>query len=309
MALLSDSMGNQREQATGLFARFALPARARRATRILSYAIAAVLVGVVILVGVGTVPTLFGYHTYVVTSGSMEPVLKTGSVAVAAPANPLTLKVGDIIAYLPSAGSTHVLHRIVRIDEANGQRQFITQGDHNAAPDPTPVTLSNDGDRIVYSVPYAGYIVAFAQGWDGRFLLMGVPALLLAFILGRDARRPSPDSRARAGIEPERAYVPASPLVSETAPQAYVARAARPPVPAPPIAVAPPPPTSPQPVTRARPPLRLVPVGPAAIARLQHDARPLVTPLTFAANRQPPFTSELPVFRRVQAVPPTRRAA
>src|SRR4030067_2187329 len=54
----------------------------RRAGTLFSYALFAGLVGVLLLVATATVPVLFGYHTYVVNGGSMEPSLGAGSGAV-----------------------------------------------------------------------------------------------------------------------------------------------------------------------------------------------------------------------------------
>jgi signal peptidase len=273
MTALRTSASTQPEQARGLFGLpVALSKIARAAARVLSYVIGAVLVCFVLLVAVAAVPTLFGYHTYVVRGGSMEPALRTGSVAVTSPIKPIGLKVGDIIAYHPSTGSSHVLHRIIKIEEVNGERRYITQGDQNVAPDPNPVTLEGEGDRVVYSVPYAGYVVAFAQGWGGRFLLIGAPAILLAFMMGRDARRqPAGPAEAEVNHPPgEQATAPAS-----TGPLAMV-RAPRP--------------------SLEEQAFQLGP-GRAPPAAFPPD------------GRRSTFTNELPVFRRVPTTPEERCAA
>ena len=218
MLFLSNLIGGQPEQAIGLFGLpLALPKAVRSAAGLLSCVVGALLAGVVLLVAVATVPTLFGYHTYVVSSGSMEPALRTGSIAVTSPSKPIGLKVGDIIAYDVASRDRPVLHRIVKIDEVAGERRFMTQGDSNAAPDTTPVTLEGAGDRVVYSVPYAGYVIGFAQGWGGRLVLIGVPAVLLAFIMGRDARRkPSPRADLKAQVERLRLQGMPAPLSAST---------------------------------------------------------------------------------------------
>ena len=53
-----------------------------RGTRVIYYGAIVAMVGVLALVGAATLPTLFGYHTYAVNGGSMEPTLKKGSAAV-----------------------------------------------------------------------------------------------------------------------------------------------------------------------------------------------------------------------------------
>ena len=65
-------------------------------------------------------PFLFGYASYVIVSGSMEPELQVGDVILIKKVNSIDeLKVGDTITYLGKedtfAGKT-VTHRIVRIE-------------------------------------------------------------------------------------------------------------------------------------------------------------------------------------------------
>lgn len=280
MSVLTNVIGRQPGPVSGRFGlSLAVPKAARSALGLLSYIVGAVLAGVVLLVAVATVPTLFGYHTYVVSSGSMEPALRTGSIAVTSPSKPIGLKVGDIIAYDPASASTRVLHRIVKIEEVDGERRFITQGDSNAAPDPTPVTLDGAGDRVVYSVPYAGYVVGFAQGWGGRFLLIGVPAVLLAFIMGRDARR-QPAQRAEPDAE---VRYPSAITASPGAPTG--------------------PTTSPEHTLRFGPAPR-----PVVIAQPRDFDPHRVPPLTFGRG-QKAFADELPVFRPVRLTAEERHAA
>lgn len=163
----------------------------RQAMRLAMLALLATAAAVLALVAIATVPVLFGYHTYILEGASMEPTLKLGSVAVAKPVAVNALEVGDIVAYRARTETTPVLHRIVEVTEVDGRRAFITQGDRNNAPDADPVILVGEGDRVVYSVPYAGYILNFAQSWPGRGLLLGAPALALIVRAWRERRKPS----------------------------------------------------------------------------------------------------------------------
>jgi len=172
-------------------------------------ALLALTASALLLVATATVPTLFGYKTYVVRGGSMEPTLSDGTVAVTHPTSVRALDEGDVIAFRLRDGSPAVLHRIVSIDEqAGGARLFTTQGDSNAGADATPVALAGHGDKMVYSVPYAGHILQFAEGALGRFTLIGLPLLLLGVGFVRDRRA----GRTRAGPEgsPARGIVTAS---------------------------------------------------------------------------------------------------
>ena len=210
----------------GLAGPASAPVRSRPVQRLAllaSYGVLAVLVGVLLLVATATVPVLFGYHSYTIEGGSMAPSLKAGSVAVVAPTSPRALRVGDIIAWRSSARSAPVLHRIVAVTYEDGEPRFVTQGDQNRTPDATPVALAGPGDRVVYSVPYAGYILDFAARMPGRVALIEVPLALLAAFTLREGR-PSAEPRGRpevqtgaAGRQPASPPVAISPMMAAAA--------------------------------------------------------------------------------------------
>lgn len=173
----------------GAMSALARSATSRRGVRLLSYAVLGALIGVGLLIAVATVPTLFGYHTYIVYGGSMGKDLPQGSVAVSKPTSAQELSIGDVIARRASPDSTPVLHRIVDITVVDGQRLFVTQGDANRTPDPEPLALEGAGDRVVYSVPYAGYVLHYVGSGLGRLLLIGAPLAILAVSFGRERWR------------------------------------------------------------------------------------------------------------------------
>lgn len=168
----------------------ARPAALRRAPRLLSYLLLGTLTGVALLVAAATLPVVFGYHAYIVYGGSMAPSIRAGSVAVSKPSSPQQLEVGHVIARRPSPDDSPVLHRIVDITTVDGQRYFVTQGDKNNAPDPDPVTFEGPGDKVVYSVPYAGYILHYGGSGLGRLLLIAAPLATLAVMVLHDTWRP-----------------------------------------------------------------------------------------------------------------------
>ena len=187
--------------------------------RYVSYLAFALLAGVLLLVAVATVPVLFGYHTYVIDGGSMEPTLSNGSVAITHPTSPRAIGVGDVIAYRSTPNSAPVLHRVTAVEEDDeGNRLFTTQGDANGTADPIPVPLAGNGDRMVYSVPYAGYILGFAGGTTGRMAFIGVPFFLLAAGFAWEKLRDAVPRR-RSGVneqERQKALAMLAPLPIET---------------------------------------------------------------------------------------------
>jgi len=56
-----------------------------------------------------------------------------GDILFIIKANPEKLKVGDIIAFNAGTTGTPVIHRIIKIQEKNGEKIFTTMGDNNGA--------------------------------------------------------------------------------------------------------------------------------------------------------------------------------
>lgn len=85
-----------------------------------------------------------------VATGSMEPNINIGDVAVVLQYDSDKLETGDIVQY--KGDNCTVIHRIV---EKNGDI-FITKGDANNAPDLMPVEKSQILGKVVFTVPKAG---------------------------------------------------------------------------------------------------------------------------------------------------------
>ncbi len=145
-----------------------------------AYLVAAL--AIIVLLVVPSILAFFGYRAYVIYGGSMGSALRTGSIGITRKIEPDAIKVGDIVAIKRSANASPILHRVIGIDTSDGTRKFITRGDANKEPD-SPVALYGPGDRIVFSIPWAGYLVHFARGPVGRTLLLFIPAALLAGIV------------------------------------------------------------------------------------------------------------------------------
>ena len=133
----------------------------------------------------GGPPGLFGYQMYIVQGGSMSPAFDAGSLAFLRPAEPQNLAAGDIITYRPaSGGNTLTTHRIMEVNREGGQLSFTTRGDANLVNDPLPVYAENVVGQVVYTVPYAGFVMNYGQTQMGIITLVFIPgALIIAFEL------------------------------------------------------------------------------------------------------------------------------
>jgi signal peptidase len=142
-------------------------------------------------------PSLLGYHRYVIVSGSMEPTIPTGSVVYDKDIPVADLVVGDVITFVPPpefAITSPVTHRIFEIaeapdaqkDEAAAGRTFRTKGDANEDPDPWKMVLQHPTqDRVEQHLPYVGYVYLWLSKRWVQLLVIGLPALLIAIIICR----------------------------------------------------------------------------------------------------------------------------
>jgi signal peptidase len=134
----------------------------------LAVAIASVVLAAVVA-SVGA--RLFGYSPYVMYGGSMGSAVPMGSVTFIENVGAESLKVGNVIVFRPpSTGKSRqsVMHRIVSIEDVDGQRVVKTKGDANESPDPWQLRLTGEGGRLAFVVPYLGYVLWFFQtriGW------------------------------------------------------------------------------------------------------------------------------------------------
>jgi signal peptidase len=127
------------------------------------------------LVGSAALVYLFHPRFDTVLTGSMRPGIQPGDVVVVRPVPTDELKVGDVIAYLPPAHTTPVLHRIVSIDPSG----LATKGDANNVADPWGKVGTDSATtlRLVWVIPKVG-LIAHNRGT----VLIGAGALLIAAI-------------------------------------------------------------------------------------------------------------------------------
>ena len=140
---------------------------------------------------------------------SMLPTLHTGELVFLAPANPATLKKGEIIAVrVPTQSRTqyglpaNVVHRIVRIEHTSSGLVFITKGDNNPGNDVFTTSPGNIVGRLRYVVPGVGFAFLFIQSRAGEITL-GALALvgLLYYFFGLLEERRATTREALGALE------------------------------------------------------------------------------------------------------------
>ena len=157
-------------------------------SRRLARAFRGVLDGLMMLVIVGALvlllaPRLLGANLLVVLSQSMEPNIPMGSIVVSQPNTAADeIEAGDVITFNamgPNGDPALITHRVVEVVGSGIGVRFRTQGDAVEDPDMALVSPSNLVGRVWFSLPLAGYMVAFIRTPVGYLVLIGLPALLL----------------------------------------------------------------------------------------------------------------------------------
>ena len=140
----------------------------------------------VVLVG-PLLPIQGNFQIKVVQSGSMEPAIKTGSLVVIKPLD--NYRIGDVITFEGNfkdakGKKVPITHRIVDARVSVGNVTYQTKGDANEDVDQSPVALNKVIGKVLFSLPYAGYLVAAAQTGYGLLAIVVIPAAAIIFDQG-----------------------------------------------------------------------------------------------------------------------------
>ena len=140
----------------------------------------AIVIFIAVVIFASILPIPGKLEIKIVQSGSMEPTIKTGGLVVIKPES--IYKEGDIITFgKDTKKDIPTTHRIIAIKAESGVVIYTVKGDANNSPDPTEVRQSEIIGKVIFSVPYLGYIMDFAKKPLGFALLIGLPALYIAY--------------------------------------------------------------------------------------------------------------------------------
>jgi signal peptidase len=119
-----------------------------------------------------------------VYTGSMEPVIPVGGLVVIKPVDPGTLRTGDIICFKFSEAIS-ITHRIVKITNEG----FLTKGDANENLDQWTVENEEVVGKVLFVIPFLGYLGSFVRTPIGLVLLIVLPAVVLILLEIRSTLR------------------------------------------------------------------------------------------------------------------------
>ncbi len=143
--------------------------------KLIEWIIFLTLIFILFLVASPLLPTKTYISTHVVSTGSMEPEIMTGSVVFSTLKNEEVNK-GDIVVFKsPDNEEITVIHRVMDI---NGE-EYTTKGDNNENKDSWVLFKSNILGTVIFTIPYLGYVIDFMKTPLGFGLVLGIPALIL----------------------------------------------------------------------------------------------------------------------------------
>jgi signal peptidase len=139
------------------------------------------LVGVVLFgLILGKIVPLTGHQTIIIGGGSMEPAIGLGAAVVIGSVQPADLAAGDVVSLEAGPNRTTFTHRIVDVVDRPDGVWIRTKGDANAEPDPTLIPATSILGRVEWSIPWAGFLLAFLSLPIGVIFVLGLAATLVA---------------------------------------------------------------------------------------------------------------------------------
>ena len=124
------------------------------------------------------IPIPGNFQAKIVKSGSMEPYIRTGGMVFVRPAEAYVK--GDVITFgQDTKTQIPTTHRIIEVHGTGASMTFTTKGDANDGPDQSDTRLQDVKGKVIFSVPYLGYVLDFAKKPLGFGLLIGIPATVV----------------------------------------------------------------------------------------------------------------------------------
>ena len=124
------------------------------------------------------------YRMFTVVTGSMEPVYNVGDVVISKEVDSSTIKKGDDVVYLGEKDDFKdkiVTHRVIKIENKEGDYYFTTKGVANEYSDPV---ISSDQiyGKVVYRPIVLSFLSSILNTRLGFYLLIFVPVAFLIFL-------------------------------------------------------------------------------------------------------------------------------
>ncbi|MEM3873691.1 MAG: signal peptidase I [Candidatus Bathyarchaeia archaeon] len=119
-------------------------------------------IALIAAIAVWSTTGLLGFTPTIIASGSMQPTLNPGDIAIVAATPAKAIRVGDIIQYRIAQNQEPIIHRVIEKYESGGTTWFVTQGDANNAPD-DPINERQVAGKVIFTIPKLGWISIYIK--------------------------------------------------------------------------------------------------------------------------------------------------
>lgn len=123
-------------------------------------------------------PDFLGFKTYEIVSRSMEDTINKNDIIVVKKADKNEIDENDIISF--DNGNEIITHRIVEIENINGQTLYTTKGDNNRFADDEKISFEQIEGKYVFKLSKLGYLMNFLK--NRYFLIILFIILIFCFI-------------------------------------------------------------------------------------------------------------------------------
>lgn len=138
-----------------------------------------ILIIIMLIIGISFLPLPKNYKIYSVTSGSMSPNIKVGSLILVKPLK--NYSVNDIVTMKTSEPKKTLTHRIVGKITRNNQFVFETKGDANKSKDLENLLSQNIIGKVFFVIPYLGFPISYSKTLPGLIFLIIIPATIIIY--------------------------------------------------------------------------------------------------------------------------------
>ena len=145
-------------------------------------------------------PSFYIYKAYLISTESMEPELKKGDAIIIKKVAEDQLRVNDIVTF--KINGEIITHRIVRIDDVNSEKFYITKGDNNNVEDSDELRFSDIEGKQIIKIPHLGNIVAGLK--NGIVIILVVLIALIMYLNRIEMKEKSEARREKKNIEDEK---------------------------------------------------------------------------------------------------------
>ena len=165
---------------------------------------------------------VFGVQVYGVLTGSMAPAIPTGSMIYVTRVDTKDLRVNDVITFSisPNVIATHRIVEVVHDETSPLIVRYRTKGDANNDVDASLVTASNVIGKVMFSIPFMGYIANYIQQPPGIYVAILVCGLMIAFVFYTDSlenkRKRAANASGTPQVEVQQYYQPQQPMYYNT---------------------------------------------------------------------------------------------